>query len=450
MTRLYDDNMYRFEQAQPSYWEATRCDTQLDASPLPGDESCDVAIIGGGYTGLSAAMHLARDYDVDVRVLEAGHIGWGASGRNGGFCGLGGTGVHGSDLVARCGEQDARAWYRAQCEAVELVRHIAIDEHIDVQAIGDAEVQVAHTQRAYAALQEDHDLYSRVLGVDTQLVTRNEFSERYYDSTEQHGALLMRPNFGLHPLRYCRGLAAAAARHGATLHERSEVLEWLRDDTGRHRLVTAGGTISARRVLFATNGFMPESLRPDFSGRTLPIISAIVVTEPLSHEQKAAHSWGSPHCTINTRRVMNYYRLLPDDRLLFGGRGHTAGHVAGERRNYEKLVAVMRRIWPEWSDVGIDYRWHGLICFNASMYPSLGHLADDNSVFYGFGYHGNGVNTATWAGKKLAEWMATGSPQGLPVIARGLGRRFPLARLRLRYLQLALAARQWLDRLDRG
>ena len=103
MKRLYDDDLYRFDTPQRSYWEATAGDLQVDAKPLVGSESCDVAIIGGGYTGLSAAYHLARDYDVDVRVLEAGHVGWGASGRNGGFCCMGGAKIYGSDLIKKYG-----------------------------------------------------------------------------------------------------------------------------------------------------------------------------------------------------------------------------------------------------------------------------------------------------------------------------------------------------------
>ena len=175
-----------------------------------------------------------------------------------------------------------------------------------------------------------------------------------------------------------------------------------------------------------------------------------MVTRPLDESQKAAQSWQSPHCTINTRRVFNYYRMLPDNRFLFGGRGHSSGHIAGEQANYEALAACLRRIWPAWADVEIEYRWHGLICFTASLYPSIGRLDDDPTVFFGYGYHGNGVNTATWTGRKLAEQIADGSSGELPSICRGLGRRFPFARLRLRYLQLAIAYLQWRDRRDTG
>ncbi len=139
MSTLFHPSLYRFDEAQPSYWEASGGTPNLRGTKLDGDQQCDVAIIGGGYTGLSAAYHLARDYQVDARVLEAGHIGWGASGRNGGFCCLGSTKLSVKTQIARFGIEETRAYHRCLVDAVETVRAFGQDEAIDFLPQGDAE-----------------------------------------------------------------------------------------------------------------------------------------------------------------------------------------------------------------------------------------------------------------------------------------------------------------------
>jgi glycine/D-amino acid oxidase-like deaminating enzyme len=448
---IYHNDMYRFEVPQQSYWEAARVGPTLAAAPLSADDRCDVAIIGGGYTGISAAYHLARDYGIGARVLEAGHIGWGASGRNAGFCGIGGTSLSLRQMLRKHGLEETRRFYRSQLDAVELVRRILAEESIDADARGEVELEVAPSAKAYAGLVEHATQQRELLGLDNRVLSADEFRERYFDSPELHGAVVQRPAFSLHPLRYLLGLAAAAERHGAILHPSSEVLEWTKVGSD-HVLATRGGTLRARNVLFATNGFMPEHLHKAFHGRALPMISAIVVTRPLATAELAAQGWKTTEQAITSRRILNYYRLLPDNRLLFGGRGHATGSDAGAVRTFAALSRRIGELWPHFRDVPIEYRWHGLICITMRLTPAIGRLTNDSSVLFAYGYHGNGVNTATWSGKQLAAGVAgTGDDQlrnALPAMVHGLSPRFPFARLRLRYLQARLAMFRLQDAMD--
>jgi glycine/D-amino acid oxidase-like deaminating enzyme len=293
----------------------------------------------------------------------------------------------------------------------------------------------------------------RLLGLDADVLTAAQVRDEYFDASEQFGALRQRPTFGLHPMRYVLGLAAAAERHGALLHRDSEVVAWEKDGDD-HVLRTRHATLRSRYVIMATNGFMPEHINPGFRARPLPIISAIVVTRPLTDAELSTHQWSTMTPAITDRNLMNYFRLLPDNRFMFGGRGSSTGSDAAAAQTYDRLVDRLRQLWPAWSRVQIDYRWHGLICMTRRQTPSVGRLPGDPSVFFGFGYHGNGVNTSTWTGKQLADWLAMKShdsaspPDSLPVMMGGLAGRFPFPALRRHYVQGRIALFNITDRLN--
>lgn len=448
MATFYHPALYDGAVPAPSYWEAT-CRPSDRYGPLDGHESCDVAVIGGGYTGLSAALHLARDHGVDVRVLEAGHMGWGASGRNGGFCCLAATKLSVGRMIGRYGLEETKRFYAAQRDGIDLVEALGRDEGIDFDRRGDGNWTVAHRPDRLAALEAEAETLNGLFGIPTRVYAKEEFAEIGHDSREQFGALHVGVGFGLHPLKFLSGLARAAARHGAVLHPHSRVLAW-RKEGGRHRLTTGGGALAAERVIMATNGFLPEDLHRGFSGRTLPVISNIVTTRPLTDEELAAQRWRTESPVCNTRDLLFYYRLLPDRRFLFGARGDTTGSAADGARMRAWLGRRLGEVFPHWKGVEISHFWRGLVCMTRRLTPCLGRLDDDPSVWYGFGYHANGVNTAPWAGMVLARLM-TGSNRGLatlPAPMAGLSPRFPFAALRRWYLRGAYlyyrAADDWI------
>ncbi len=449
MTALYHASIYDDTAAVPSYWEASAPPPQDGFAPLGSTESCDVAVIGGGYTGLSVALHLARDYGVDVRVLEAGHIGWGASGRNGGFCCLAATKLSIEGMIARHGLEETKRFYAAQLEGIDLVRALADDEAIDYDHQGDGNLTVAHKPARFEALAAEGQALARLFGIKTRLYDAKAFTEIGHDSTEQFGALHVAAGFGLHPLKFLAGLARAAQRRGARLHPHSRVVEWCRDG-GTHRLTTAaGGRLSARRVVLAANGFLQDGLHPAFDGRVLPVISNIVTTRPLSEAELAAHNWRTENPICNTRDLLFYYRLLPDRRLLFGARGDSTGHPRDGEKMRAWLVRRLGEVFPHWKAVPISHFWRGLVCMTRNLTPSAGCLEDDPSVWYGFGYHANGVNTAPWTGMMLARLIAgSNSRQAvLPAAMTGLAPRFPFAALRPWYLRGATVYYRFSDAL---
>ena len=442
--QLYHPSLYEFAKPQPSYWEASAGDPGLKGEALEGQQSCDVAVIGGGYTGLSAALHLARDYSVDVRVLEAGHIGWGASGRNGGFCTVGGTKLTYKYQIKKFGLQETRNYYQSQIDAIELVRSLGQDEDIDYLLQGDCEYTVADSDKHFHSLRDQADVEKNQLGLDVRKHSQAEFAELGYDSPHQHGAVSIRPSFGLHPLKFAQGLGRAAERHGAQLHQHSEVLSWEKDGDD-HVLTTAGGVLRAKRVILAGNGFMPEHLHSGIYGRAVPVQSVIVVTRPLTDDELAAQGWSTECPCVNSANLYFYYRILSDKRLMLGGRGNHIGDPAGADSTGVYQQACIAERWPHFRDVEFTHQWRGLVCFTQLFRPSIGRMPDDKSIYFSFGYHGTGVNTAPWAGRELAKWLAGKEsgrsivPEHLPAIVRGRTPRVPLAFLRRQYVRAGLA-----------
>ena len=419
----------------PSYWAATAGPEPPGVSTLTDDRRADVAVIGAGYTGLAAAYRLAGTHGFDTVVLEAHRIGWGASGRNGGFALITLGKVPLEERIAHWGLDAARRSIAIGVEALETVRELIGTEQIACDPQADGSLLIAHRPGAVQALEARARLYRDVLGYpDVEFLDRTRLdTEGYLRGPSAHGGLRTRNAFGLHPMKYVRGLATAAMRRGAVVYERSPVVAWRREGA-EHRLVTPAGSVRARKVVMATNGYTPEGLHPFFGGRTLPAKSNIVVTRPLTADEWREVGMLTTQVYSDTRKLLFYWRRLPDDRMLMGGRAGILDTPIGLRRRRRRLLAAIAEKWPVLRGVESEYFWHGNVCLSSDLMPHVNVVADDPSVAYAMAYLGSGVAMSTYSGGLVADLVAGKDvARDTPLTAAGLA-RFPLPFLRRTYL----------------
>ena len=397
----------------PDSWYTATAHAHPPRPPLRGEVHADVCVVGGGYTGLSAALHLAeRGYE--VVLLEAARVGWGASGRNGGQVGSGQR----RDLLeleARYGRERARALWDLAEEAKALLRE-RVERH-RIECDWKPGNLLAVTRRRYLPEleRETHHLASHYGYRGMRMLSEDEVREMV--ASERYcGGQLDAGGAHLHPLNLALGLARAAAGAGAHLHEQSRAtgIQW-----GRRPLVrTARGEVRSRWVLLCGNAYLGD-LAPEIRARIMPIANHLLATEPLG-AARAAALIPADCCVHASKFVVDYYRLSADGRLLFGG-----GETYRDRPPRD-LRAFVRRymleVFPQLADVRIDYAWSGRLEITRSRLPHFGRIGD--AGFFAQGFSGHGVALTQLAGKLLAEAVA-GTAERFDVFAGLPHRRFP-------------------------
>ena len=400
-----------------------------DWPALTGEARAQVAVIGAGYTGLSAALHLA-EAGAKVTVLEAEHPFWGASGRNGGFCCLGGAKADHATIARKFGEDEARALARAERAAVELVDALIARLGMDVDRHSEGETQLAHRPRDAEAMRASIPHIRDIYGVTPTFLSRADLPEA--DMTGPfHGALTTPLGFALNPRKYAAGLARAASDAGARIHGHSAVIRVEPATGGGHVLHTAQGKLRAERLIVATNGYSSENLPPWMAGRYLPTQSSVLVTRSMSSDELAAQGWTTHQMCYDTRHLLHYFRLMPDNRMLFGMRGGLAHTPRAETAIRAKIRADFDAMFPAWREVETPHYWSGLVCLSRDLLPYAGPIPGLKGAFAGFAWHGNGVAMGTHAGAILADLALGRTPQRpWPAPMRHTPRRFPLGRIR--------------------
>ncbi len=355
----------------------------------------DVAIIGGGYTGLAAARALARNGASPV-VLERETIGAGASGRNGGMV-LPGYKAEWADVLRRHGLVVARRLFEDSLAAIRFVESLIREEAIACDWLKSGHVTLAARPEHLKGLDEARQLLAREFGYETELLGPAEIGKEI-GSARYHGGLLDAGAACLQPAAYVSGLAAAARRAGALLCENVEVRE-MEVTGGGVRLETSRGPLAAGEVLIATNGYTGR-LDSWLARRVVPVGSYIIATEPLPpHVQRRLIPRG--RLLSDTKNLLYYFRLSPDGRMVFGGRA--AFVPTAVERSREMLREGMVEVFPELIATPVEYAWGGTLGFTRDLMP---HCGQRGCLSYALGYGGHGVALASWLGDKVGQAMA--------------------------------------------
>ncbi len=383
----------------PYWWEAAE-PAARGAAELP-DRVAGVAIVGGGYAGLSAALTLRRLGQQAV-VLDAERIGWGASSRNGGMV-SGGLKVASGALEKHFGPARAKALALAAAASFPFIEETIAREGIDCDYVRCGRFVPAWSRGHYDALAARVDWFAEITGLPASMLPRERQREAL-GSDHYHGGMLAAASGSLHPGKYARGLAAAAERAGATLVDGVRVAG-IRPEGDGVRLATDRGELRAEAVLVATNGYSRgpggASAMPWLACRLVPLASYIIATEPLG-QGVIDRLFPGRRMISDTKRVLNYFRPSPDGtRVLWGGRASFHGWDAAQTAPV--LHATMAEVFPELKGVKLTHAWNGNVAFTFDMLP---HIGVERGVHYAAGCQGSGVAMATWLGHQAALKLA--------------------------------------------
>jgi glycine/D-amino acid oxidase-like deaminating enzyme len=403
-----------------NYWlDTVEMPKTNPAAPLA--EKVDVAVIGAGFTGLSAARTLAQR-GTTVAVLEAETIGWGASSRNGGMV-LTGLKLGVNKLISMYGRERTQAMYAASIDSIRLVEQIVREEKIDCAFARTGHLEVACKQKHFDDYARQADVIAREFNHQLRIVPRTELRSEI-GSDIYYGGMVDETSAGVNPARYVAGLGRAAQRAGATIFEGTRVQKIERASSNGSptwNLTTSRGMISARDVMVATSGYTSQ-VTPTLQKKIIPIGSYIIVTEILP-DAVARELSPRNRMIYDSKNYLYYYRLTPDQRMLFGGRAAFFPETADTIRDSADILRRgMIEVYFQLRNTRVEYVWGGTLDFAFDIMPHAGRL---DGIYYSVGYAGHGVAMATYLGQKIAEFILTGKDEnpysGIPFPGAPLG-----------------------------
>jgi glycine/D-amino acid oxidase-like deaminating enzyme len=389
----------------PTYWIDTAGPAPEDDGPVSEDFDADVVIIGSGYTGLSTAIHLARDHGIQAVVLEANKVAWGCSTRNGGQAQISSGRLKRSQWIKRWGVDVAKLMHAEVSQGFELFRDLISNSGFDCDPQEGGHYYIAHKPGVIPRLEQESELLNRVFGYGSRMLTREELHENHVIDHESAGAMHEPDGTSIHAAKLAFGYQNLARQLGAKIHPASPVMGW-KTIKGVHHLTTPGGVVRAKSVALATAGYTPPGLNDRTQNRLMPILANSIVTRPLTAAEKQACGFQTCSPLTDTRTLRHYYRYLPDGRVQIGGRSAITGNDAENPKHLALLKRGLARKFPALEDIDLDYSWWGWVDVSHDMMPRIFQPDPGQKVYYAMGYGGNGVMYSAQAGRRLAQLVA--------------------------------------------
>jgi glycine/D-amino acid oxidase-like deaminating enzyme len=379
---------------EATYWTEPHPTTKNYANkPLP--QKTDVLVIGSGYTGVVTALQLKKA-GVEVTLVDKGRIGSEASSKNGGMC-LSGLSTALFKVKQKFGREKMVRFFQEALESINCVERLVTEGNIDCHFRRNGFLEAAFKPSHYDGLKEEQEFLAENLDHTTFLIPPEKMREEI-GSDIYHGGLVEPQSAGVHPAKYIAGLIRMADETGVDIHEYVEAQKIDRSG-GKFKVYTSRGTILAERLVVGTNGYT-TNLTPWQMRRVIPVESFMIATQELPPEV-AKPLVPNDRMIFDTKRFLYYFRLSPDGkRMLFGARPKKSWKPTLEKAR--EIHRDLLKVYPQLAPYAIEYAWFGKVCFTVDRFPIIG---ERDGIYYGMGYCGHGVATATYFGTKLADMM---------------------------------------------
>ncbi len=389
----------------PTYWVDSAGIPPEDDGPVKGDIEVDVAIIGSGYTGLSCAIHLSKEYGIKAHVLEANKLAWGCSTRNGGQAQNSTGRLKRSQWIKRWGFDVAEKMHAEVANAFEFFNSLIKDHNIECEPQTGGHYYIAHKPSVISRLEQECNLLNEKFNYPARMLTRDELHEMAVKDQEAAGAMIEPDGTSIHASKLAFGYMRIARQYGAKIHTASPVTGW-ETSGNKHRLKTPNGIVTASSVAIATAAYTAPGLSPYTRNRLMPVLSNSIVTRPLTASELDECGFKTKSPLTDTRTLRHYYRLLPDNRVQIGTRSAITGKDAANAKHLRLLEQGLYRKFPSLTDIKLDYSWWGWVDVSHDDMPRIFQPDPKQKIYYALGYGGNGVMYSAQAGRRMAEMVA--------------------------------------------